>query len=69
MGKMIEEFKKHNCLVHFISTAQNYASKENIKENLSEEEYKLLSNNSNNISFKFKIVEMFQNISIKLAQH
>ncbi len=32
--KMIEEFKKYNCLVHFISTAQNFASKENIKEAL-----------------------------------
>ena len=32
--KLIEELKKYNCLVHFISTAQNFASKENIKEAL-----------------------------------
>lgn len=43
-------------------------SKEIIKENLSAEEYELISKNSNEINFKFKIVEMFQNINIKLAQ-
>lgn len=56
------------CFVDVTSGIVPEASKENIKENLSEEEYKLLSDTSDDISFKFKIVEMFQNISIKLAQ-
>ena len=57
------------CFVDVTSGIVPEESKENIKENLSEEEYKLLSNTSDDISFKFKIVEMFQNISIKLAQY
>ena len=32
--KLIEEFKKYNCLINFIPTSQNYACKENIKEAL-----------------------------------
>ena len=32
--KLIEEFKKHNYLVNFIPTSQNFACKENIKEAL-----------------------------------
>ncbi|HJJ03511.1 MAG TPA: stage II sporulation protein R [Clostridiaceae bacterium] len=45
-------------------------SKEVLQENLSYEEYNLLSENQNNsdMNFKFKIVELFQNIGIKLAQ-
>lgn len=40
-------------------------SKEIIKENLSDEEYELISDNSNtNAQFKFKIVEVLQNFSI-----
>lgn len=57
------------CFVDVTSGIVPEESKENIKENLSEEEYKLLSDTSNDIRFKFKIVEMFQNISIKLAQY
>ena len=57
------------CFVDVTSGIVPEESKENIKENLSEEEYKLLSDTSDDISFKFKIVEMFQNISIKLAQY
>lgn len=56
------------CFVDVTSGVVPDESKEVIKENLSDEEYKLLSENSNEISFKFKIVEMFQNIGIKLAQ-
>lgn len=32
--KLIEEFKKYNCLLNFIPTSQNYACKENVKEAL-----------------------------------
>ena len=56
------------CFVDVTSGIVPEESKENIKENLSEEEYNLLSTTSDDISFKFKIVEFFQNISIKLAQ-
>lgn len=56
------------CFVDVTSGVVPEESKETIKENLSEEEYELLSENSNDINFKFKIVEMFQNIGIKLAQ-
>ena len=56
------------CFVDVTSGIVPEDSKQTIKDNLSDEEYKLLSENSNNINFKFKIVEMFQNINIKLAQ-
>lgn len=56
------------CFVDVTSGVVPEESKEVIKENLSEEEYELLSQNSDDINFKFKIVEMFQNIGIKLAQ-
>lgn len=56
------------CFVDVTSGVVPEESKEVIKENLSEEEYELLSENSDDINFKFKIVEMFQNIGIKLAQ-
>ncbi len=56
------------CFVDVTSGIVPDESKETIKDNLSEEEYKLLSENSSNVKFKFKVIEMFQNISIKLAQ-
>lgn len=56
------------CFVDVTSGVVPEESKEVIKENLSEEEYNLLSEDSNDINFKFRIVEMFQNIGIKLAQ-
>ena len=56
------------CFVDVTSGIVPEDSKEIIKENLSDEEYKLISGNTNEISFKFKIVEIFQNIGIKLAQ-
>ena len=56
------------CFVDVTSGIVPEESKQTIKENLSDEEYKLLSENTEDINFKFKIVEMFQNIGIKLAQ-
>ncbi len=56
------------CFVDVTSGIVPQESKETIKENLSEEEYKLLSTTSDSITFKFKLIEIFQNISIKLAQ-
>ena len=56
------------CFVDVTSGVVPDESKETMKENLSNEEYKLLSENNGEINFKFKIIEMFQNICIKLAQ-
>ena len=56
------------CFVDVTSGVVPEESKEIIKENLSDEEYELVSENNNEVRFKFKIVEMFQNIGIKLAQ-
>lgn len=56
------------CFVDVTSGVVPDESKEIIRENLSEEEYNLLSEDSNDMNFKFKIVEVFQNIGIKLAQ-
>ena len=56
------------CFVDVTSGIVPEESKDTIKENLSQEEYDLLSKNTEAINFKFKIVETFQNISIKLAQ-
>lgn len=52
------------CFVDITSGIVPDESKEFIKENLSEEEYSLISENSNNIKIKFKLVEVLQNLSI-----
>lgn len=52
------------CFVDVTSGIVPEESKEIIKENLSEEEYKLVSEKSNDITFKFKIIELFQKINI-----
>ena len=56
------------CFVDVTSGVVPEDSKDIIKENLSDEEYKLVSENNNEMNFKFKIVELFQNLGIKLAQ-
>lgn len=58
------------CFVDVSSGVVPEESKEVLQENLSYEEYSLLSENQNNpdMNFKFRIVELFQNIGIKLAQ-
>ncbi len=56
------------CFVDITSGIVPEESKEIIKDNLSDEEYEILSEKDDNIKFKFKIIEMFQNIGIKLAQ-
>ena len=57
------------CFVDVTSGIVPEESKEIMKENLSDEEYELISENTSNINFKFKIVEMFQNIELNLAQN
>ena len=56
------------CFVDVTSGIVPEDSKEIIKESLSDEEYELVSKNDDEVRFKFKIVEMFHNIGIKLAQ-
>ena len=57
------------CFVDVSSGIVPEESKENLKNNLSSEEYNLLYEESNNnTNFKFKIVELFQNLNIKIAQ-
>lgn len=57
------------CFVDVSSGVVPDSSKELLKENMAEEEYDLITDSSNNsdINFKFKIVELFENIKIKLA--
>ena len=57
------------CFVDVNSGVVPEESKENLEENLSEEEYNLISNDSDITNFKFKIVEFFENIGIKLANN
>ena len=57
------------CFVDVTSGVVPEDSKETLKENLSSEEYDLISENSDNINFKFKIVEMFQTLNMKIAQN
>ena len=57
------------CFVDVNSGVVPDESKENLEENLSEEEYNLISNDSDITNFKFKIVELFENIGIKLANN
>ena len=50
------------CFVDVSSGVVTEESKEIIKENLSDEEYSLITDDSNEVKFKFKIVEFFQNV-------
>ena len=56
------------CFVDVSSGIVPDESKEILKNNLSAEEYSILSENSDNINFKFKLIEMFQNLNIKIAK-
>lgn len=53
------------CFVDVSSGVLPDTSKQTLKENLSEEEYQLLT--SDNFSIKFKLLELFQNINTKIA--
>lgn len=59
------------CFVDVSSGIVPNESKELMQENMSTEEYDLITNSSNNsdLNFKFKIVELFENIKIKLANN
>ena len=55
------------CFVDVSSGIVPDSSKEELRENLNEEEYDLISeNNDQEINFKFKLVECFQNLKLGL---
>ena len=55
------------CFVDISTGVVPDSSKELLKENLENEEYSLISDNSDTVRFKFKIVEFFENINMKIA--
>jgi stage II sporulation protein R len=57
------------CFVDVSSGVVPEESKDIMKENLLDEEYSLISENTGDMTFKFKLVEMFQTISTKLAEN
>jgi stage II sporulation protein R len=59
------------CFVDISSGIVPEESKEELSSNLDSEEYDLITtyDNSNDMTFKFKIVELFENLKIKIAQN
>ncbi len=59
------------CFVDVTSGVVPEESKENLQENLGDEEYDIISENKDDgiLSIKFKIIEFFENIGTKLAEN
>ena len=57
------------CFVDVTSGVVPEDSKENLQENLSDEDYSIVSQDDAVTKFKFKIVELFQNLGLKLANN
>lgn len=59
------------CFVDVSSGVVPDSSKETLQDNMSSEEYDLItdSDNSSELNVKFKIVELFENLKIKLANN
>lgn len=55
------------CFVDVTSSIVPDDSKENLQENLPREEYDLISSDSEEIQFKFKLVEIFENLKETIA--
>lgn len=55
------------CFVDVTSGIVPEESKEILEESLLEDEYKLISSNDNSSKIKFKIIELFQDISSKIS--
>ena len=55
------------CFVDVTSGVVPEESKENLEKNLTEEEFNIISENNPVSGFKFKIVEIFNNFTMKLA--
>ena len=56
------------CFVDATSGIVPEDSKNILQNNMTSEEYSLISENSYDVSVKFKIVEMFQNLNMKIAE-
>ena len=58
------------CFVDISSGIVPEESKEELQNNLSDEEYSLISNNSDNtVKFKFKLLELFANTGLTTAKN
>lgn len=59
------------CFVDVTSGVVPEESKENLEENLGDEEYELISDTENDsiLNVKFKIIELFESIGTKLANN
>ena len=55
------------CFVDVTSGIVPDSSKEQLKENMSSEDYSIISNDNSVTEFKFKIVEVFKNFNTRLA--
>ena len=55
------------CFVDVSSGVVPDESKENLQENLSDEDYSVISDDSGITKFKFKIVELFKNFGLRIA--
>jgi len=55
------------CFVDITTGIVPDESKTTLQENLETEEYALISEDSGVMKFKFKLIEMFENISIALG--
>jgi len=55
------------CFVDITSGIVPDSSKQELKDNLSDEEYNLISDNGSDMQFKFKLVELFEDMKMKLA--
>lgn len=55
------------CFVDITTGIVPDESKNRLQENLETEEYALISEDSGVMKFKFKLIEMFENISIALG--
>lgn len=55
------------CFVGVTSGIVPESSKDQLKENMSSEDYSIISNDNSLTEFKFKIVELFKNFNTRLA--
>ena len=55
------------CFVDVTSGIVDEDSKAILEQNLEEEEYALISEDSGIVKFKFKLLEMFESFNIKIA--
>ena len=55
------------CFVDVTSGIVPESSKDQLKENMSSEDYSIISNDTSLTEFKFKIVELFKNFNTRLA--